>query len=56
MNLCLKKDPRVRASADDLLRHEFLRKYKDNTQKREYIDFVREAYIEAQELDEKKGS
>lgn len=48
VNLCLKKDPRVRAGSEDLLQHKFMKMFDKSQQKREYIDFLKDAYVDAQ--------
>ena len=46
---CLKKDPKVRASTEDLLAHPFMKKYDKEVQKKDFLKFLEEAYKEVEE-------
>ena len=49
MDACLKKDPKIRASTEELLQHSFMKKYDKKAQKAEYLSFIAEAYRDSQE-------
>ena len=46
---CLKKDPKVRASTDDLLSHPFMKKYDKEVQRKDFLEFLETAYKEVEE-------